>query len=124
MVPFQRGPSEIDGESRGRSGPQPGDQYYIFATGVCVDGSGQFSVGGRCLSVGGDQWAVLVPNYVADGVDSGGDAGRHGACAVRVVCNPFRVGARAGEVPVTALRLPPAIFCQPCRLRRRDDNRT
>ena len=71
------------------------------------------------MSVGGDQWAVLVPNYVADGVDSGGDAGRHGACAVRVVCNPFRVGARAGEVPVTALRLPPAIFCQPCRLRRR-----
>jgi hypothetical protein len=60
-----------------------------------------------------DDWQLAVAGF------QGGDPGRHGACAVRVVCNPFRVGARVGEVPVTALRLPPAIFCQPCRLRQR-----
>ena len=36
---------------------------------------------------------------------------------LRVVCNPFRVGAHVGEVPVAARGLPPAIFCQPCGLK-------
>ena len=40
-----------------------------------------------------------------------------GLVVLRVVCNPFRVGARVGEVPVAARGLPPAIFCQPCGLK-------
>ena len=41
-----------------------------------------------------------------------------GRVLFRVVCNPFRVGSRFGEVPVASRGLPLAIFCQPFGLNR------
>ncbi|MEI7701586.1 MAG: hypothetical protein WCK86_17435, partial [Planctomycetia bacterium] len=62
------------------------------------------------------QWAV-----VGGGCRVSGDGGRGsddtGLVVLRVICNPFRVGARVGEVPVAARGLPPAIFCQPFGLK-------
>jgi hypothetical protein len=64
--------------------------------GVCMNGGGELAVGG---------WQGAMPD----------DAGLW-----RVVCNPFRVGAGVGEVPVAARGLPPAIFCQPFGLNRNE----